>query len=320
MANITKNSDLQYIARQAMDILLRNNDNNIKENLTTGNGSLSKTVMLECSIAFLKAYQMYASKPVREEPSLFGKLFGNATEVITHNLPFDNPMSKLFDKFALENRVDGTHKLLTRKDSPLVLESAIIAKHVYGNRPTQLIGEWRKVNTAIWNVRYSDDTGLVSALYRRKDENNTDEYIYAFAGTDITNIEDLKTDVLQEWIDTPQYGSALKNAKIISKFVGKHKLTFVGHSLGGGEAAYCAMNIPNRRAITFNPMGVKTDKKVDWNIDAYIMVNDWLNLIQDTGIIPKANGVKHYIEDNSIQYIESHDIDSVINALGALRH
>ena len=86
-----------------------------------------------------------------------------------------------------------------------------------------------------------------------KTKDGKTEYVYAFAGTN--SLEDAVEDIAQLIGIAPQYYSAIRNAKIISKSLGRSELTFVGHSLGGGEAAASSMATGDA-AITFNPASV----------------------------------------------------------------
>ena len=51
------------------------------------------------------------------------------------------------------------------------------------------------------------------------------------------------------------------------------------------------------------------------NVNAYILMDDPLNLIQDIGLglIPQADGIKHYVDYDSKYF--SHDINAVVEAM-----
>ncbi|MGN0228783.1 MAG: hypothetical protein ACI4BH_03140 [Muribaculaceae bacterium] len=97
-----------------------------------------------------------------------------------------------------------------------------------------------------------DQNGLQSALFQRTVEGVT-EYAYVYAGTN--SFEDVVEDVAQLVGVAPQYHAAINNAKTLSNELGDNELTFVGHSLGGGEAIASSM-ATGRAAITFNPAAV----------------------------------------------------------------
>ena len=96
------------------------------------------------------------------------------------------------------------------------------------------------------------ENGLQSALFERTTDGVT-EYAYVFAGTN--SVEDVLEDVAQIIGLSPQYETAIYNGQTLSNELGKNELTFVGHSLGGGEAAAASM-ATGRPAITFNPAAV----------------------------------------------------------------
>lgn len=105
------------------------------------------------------------------------------------------------------------------------------------------------------------------------------------------------------------------------------ELTFIGHSLGGGEAALNAL-VTDRAAITFNPAGVsditkfkegswRTPFKSEKKIDAYIMRTDPLNILQDRLPIPKANGRRHYLTPKDMPSVyNGHSMDNVLKNFG----
>lgn len=97
-----------------------------------------------------------------------------------------------------------------------------------------------------------DQNGLQSALFQRT-VNDVTEYAYVYAGTN--SIEDAVEDIAQLAGVAPQYHTAINNARTLSNELGDNELTFVVHSLGGGEAIASSM-ATGRAAITFNPAAV----------------------------------------------------------------
>ncbi len=215
-------------------------------------------------------------------------------------------------------------QIAKKVDDDLIRESAVIAKHVYGDLSVPLIGGWQESALQVPDVVFTDDTGLNSKLYERQTVTQK-EYIYATAGTDMDDIKDWVANVTQVLGSSNQYENALRNATLISDKVGDAKLTFVGHSLGGGEAAYNALKLPNRRAITFNPAGVSPIGNVKGyygtelnNIDAFITMNDPLNIMQDIlDFIPSSDGMRHYLKPVATNE-SGHSIATIIKSIEVL--
>ena len=184
---------------------------------------------------------------------------------------------------------------------PTPAEAARIAAHVYGDKKDDiLIGDW-KVSDKYFGILYNDDSGLNSNLYEKTVDGIT-EYVYATAGTDPSSWADIKADMLQPFGLSKQYSNSIDNARNLDINI-NNELTFVGHSLGGGQAAANAM-ATGRSAVTFNAAGVGTGTKFfngvnvfssSKNIDAYIMKNDPLNNIQNNTSLPSVNGNRFII-------------------------
>lgn len=232
------------------------------------------------------------------------------------NDTFSNTHLSVYVKKQLKNRTAPPHKKVFGLIRSLVYEAALISKDVYHFYNVDLVGGWRQSNLKISGVVFCDETGLVSNLYERTNKEGELEYIYAMAGTAPLNFQDWKTDIMQLVGKTAQYEHALQNARLISNKVKSSKLTFVGHSLGGGEAAYCAIKT-GRDAITFNPAGIQGVSKGQKNIESYIDLDDPLNVVQDMGliVIPQADGIRHYLKSDSFSLNSNHSIDSIIETL-----
>ncbi len=141
-------------------------------------------------------------------------------------------------------------------------------------------------------------------VYERVENGKVTEYTYATAGTE-PGWKDIKADIVQPFGFSKQYSKSAENAKRISSELGSTELTFVGHSLGGGEAALSAM-LTDRKAVTFNAAGVSTLTKIreggwafsrkslrKYQIDAFIMINDPLAAFQMLTPFADADG-EHY--------------------------
>lgn len=148
-----------------------------------------------------------------------------------------------------------------------------MAKHVYNDSGAK--EALRELNKTGWKVSDYDtkirkrmnltkfsENGLQSQIYERT-KNGKTEYAYAFAGTN--SLEDVVEDLGQLIGAAPQYAAAIENARTLSKELDSSELTFVGHSLGGGEAAAASM-ATGRKAITFNRAAVSSLTKYFNNI------------------------------------------------------
>lgn len=145
-------------------------------------------------------------------------------------------------------------------ERPKASEAALMAAYVYGEN----VRKYREqLKSAGWKIssfptsikmNYSRfyQNGLESVLFQRT-VGGTTEYAYVYAGTN--SFEDVVEDIAQLAGVALQYNAAIKNAKTLSNELGDKELTFVGHSLGGGEAIASSM-ATGRAAITFNPAAV----------------------------------------------------------------
>ena len=99
-------------------------------------------------------------------------------------------------------------------------------------------------------------TGFRSVLFEHKNENGEiDEYVLAFAGTTITDAEDWANNIAQLIGASPQYQETISVAREVHATVNGLELTYVGHSLGGGEATAASM-ATGAAAMTFNSAAV----------------------------------------------------------------
>lgn len=176
---------------------------------------------------------------------------------------------------------------------------ALFACHVYRNNNSRLPNGWKELT-----ILDDSETGLQSTLYKRI---GSKDYIYAFAGTQ--NLKDWQENGKQIVGLSQQYKKALEYATKLYSDLDFDNLTFVGHSQGGGEAAFCA-HVLGGKAITFNPAGMsiitklinRTSKSNKADIDAYCYLTDTLSIVQElTSVIPflglKADGRIHLIYD-----------------------
>jgi hypothetical protein len=167
-----------------------------------------------------------------------------------------------------------------------ILNYACLASHVYGDKKDSLLQNgWHKSNETYGIVCDDKETGMFLTLYERT-KNNEKEYVCAFRGT--KNALDWKNNIQQLLGFSPQYKRAKESAKLLVKYIEKDKLTFVGHSQGGGEAALAAYET-GCKAVTFNPAGLSLLTKIinkkspfgcSVNICSFIMISDVLNIVQ----------------------------------------
>ena len=213
---------------------------------------------------------------------------------------------------------------------PTPAEAARMAAHVYGDKKNGILtGGWQ-VSSRSFGLTGSDlnnsSTGLKSLVYERVVNGRVTEYTYATAGTE-ASWKDVGADVRQPLGLSQQYTKAADNAKTISGELGATELTYVGHSLGGGEAALNAL-VTERKAITFNAAGIsditkivegtwKTPFKSESKIDAYIMATDPLNNIQNNTGLPDVNGNRYYlIPTDASSIYNGHSMDNILKNFG----
>ena len=141
---------------------------------------------------------------------------------------------------------------------PTGYEAALMASAVYKDKSLYKyrIETLQKLN---WHIssrmtsiqkNHPADTGigLQSMLFEKTVEGVT-EYAYVYAGTN--SFEDAVEDVTQLAGLSPEYSTAVMNARVLETELGDSELTFVGHSMGGGNAIAASM-ATGRTAITFN--------------------------------------------------------------------
>lgn len=214
---------------------------------------------------------------------------------------------------------------------PTPAEAARMAAHVYGDKKDNILtGGWR-VSQRDFGVQLQDATGLKSLVYERVVNGKVTEFTYATAGTE--NLQDWKENGKQPLGLSKQYESSVENAKKISGDLGETELSYVGHSLGGGEAALNSLVTDGdgvgRKAFTFNAAGVgditkfvegtwKTPFKSESKINAYILRTDPLNKLQNSSpIMPDVNGNRYYLSPKDLpSFYNGHSIDNIIKNFG----
>ena len=179
-----------------------------------------------------------------------------------------------------------------------VIDLARLAQHVYSSTNeinTIWVPGWEQVGNAFRDPG-NMTSGFKAALYYNETQ---DRYVLAYAGTEN---EDFREFPLVDWItnfkqglgiETSQYEYAAKLAKRMQDKYGS-KLSFVGHSLGGGLATLAAA-VTDLEATTFNPAGVHDATFKKWNtsrgtanryVTAYRLQYEPLTTLQDSDFTP----------------------------------
>ena len=213
-------------------------------------------------------------------------------ESSTYSYSFNNPV-KYIELLGLE---------------PTDAEALEMADDCYDPGKKELSGNWRLLKAICNNEDFkmeNSETGFMSALYGRWDEDSQSysEYVYATAGTDFTSGVDWENNFQQLLSgNSEQYRQSVANANIFasSNLAGSGKdFTFVGHSLGGGLASANALatGLP---AITFNAAALSTETKMNLNLNrqanitAYIVRGEIVDYLQSK-INMHAEGQRIYL-------------------------
>ena len=305
-------------------------------------GSTSYITDAKANITQFDAYLPYGELLVDEHSSsedmpykFNGKELDEETGLYYYGARYMDPMASIwYGMDPLVEKYSNISGFCYVKDNPLKFvdfkgeeptasEAARMAAHVYGDKKNILINGWKVSNKSFGAIKLvNSKSGLNSAVYERTTNGKT-EYAYVFAGTDMSEYNDVKADVKQAYgFGSRQYDNAVLNASVISKKLKESdsELTFVGHSLGGGEAALCAL-VTNRKAITFNAAGLhksilvrfRVNNKSQSGITAYILKTDPLDFVQRKLNLPTANGNHIYL--NPVDFpskINGHSINNIL--------
>jgi hypothetical protein len=153
-------------------------------------------------------------------------------------------------------------------------EGGALAQSVYGVKgpldpkagdPMFVEGAWALASLEIGEIQRKHDvqfvdtsTGLEAALYVNV---HTGEYALSYAGTGTNDFWDVIADATQLEGMSYQHAQALNLALAVDDYLPGESLTFVGHSLGGGEAML-AHHATGRPASVYNPAWI-TDATLD---------------------------------------------------------
>lgn len=156
---------------------------------------------------------------------------------------------------------------------PTDLEAAYMASFIYeDNKDSQECKEiLNHLKTWLIDEEHScniddSETGFKSALFRRELKNGKSEYVLVFAGTDPLSWKDWENNFKQFNGESDQYKKAVETGVKLSKELGNEsELTFVGHSMGAGQATAASL-ATGRNAITFNPAFLSKKTKENLNL------------------------------------------------------
>lgn len=121
--------------------------------------------------------------------------------------------------------------------------------------------------------------GIQSMLFEKKGDNV--EYAYVYAGTN--SWEDAIEDLTQLVGISLEYDRAIENANILHTELGDSELTFIGHSMGGGNAAAASM-ATGRNAITFNPAAVSLFTKLFYGLGSSDNITNYRTVPEGVGL------------------------------------
>lgn len=163
-------------------------------------------------------------------------------------------------------------------------------RHVDGYTEVTDAAELRKLNLKP-SMLNPTDSQFQAAVFRK---NGTDEYEIAFKGTTMTSGSDWWQNIKQgSGNQSDYYTRAQQISRNASERVGKEnvsKLSFTGHSLGGGLAS-AAARATGQPATTFNAAGLHNKTvtlPVYAPIDAVRVKGEVLTAIQSSLPVPEA--------------------------------
>lgn len=196
-------------------------------------------------------------------------------------------------------------------EKPTPFEAVTMIEYNYGSiSASEISGGWT-VSNAFSELHYSSSSDFNSMLFERTVDGVT-EYSLVTRGT--VSLHDWLNNGEQLVGLSEQYEESAKLADELDRKAKNFELTFVGHSMGGGQAALNSMKT-GRNAMSFNAAGVSYATMIangafmgSNNIDAYIMRFDPLNIAQSASsydILPSADG--------NVKIIDSWTLESIYN-------
>ncbi len=189
--------------------------------------------------------------------------------------------------------------------------SAKIAEDVYGDKDVTLPDGVRKIIDRNELQKYGltpemlrdDKSGFLAGVYIN---DLTGELTIAYAGTKFTSLKDWGTNFGQGLgFDMKQYQEARAIAEVIKKKiqngeVDEQKISFVGHSLGGGLAALSGA-ITGVKTVTFNAAGVNDKTLRNAGVDRRdIKEHNFSNI---TNYVHRGEILTYVQEDSTIRFL-----------------
>lgn len=186
-------------------------------------------------------------------------------------------------------------------EAPTTMDYAKLSRAVYGSDPPE---GWVK-----WNDYTDEESGFHAALYFHQ---ASFEFVLAFEGTNMSiqewedMVDDWRNNVSQGTLgESAQYFEAMKLAEKLADW-SPYRITFVGHSLGGGLAS-AAATVTGSPAVTFNAAGLNRSTIEEYlrgrdsptdvdelvssaDVRAYYVEGEILSTVQDWTPMPEALG------------------------------
>ena len=217
---------------------------------------------------------------------------------------------------------------------PSVIDAAAVARHIYAIPSQKSVLTYNneippilKNNWELFNVIEGKE-GMRCGIYVKKMNYSTSvpEYFIVFKGTSPEKFNDWKNNIQRatSFYSSDMWDAIMYSTKFV-KDIGNAKVTFVGHSKGGAEAAAAAV-ATNRDAILFNPANTNLKdygldgSKYTGNMVQYVMENE---ILSSTGIGPisptkiptiRTAFIKHdgYSPVTLTEQLNNHSMETII--------
>ncbi|WP_207263251.1 hemagglutinin repeat-containing protein [Desulfovibrio sp. Huiquan2017] len=259
---------------------------------------------------------------------------GAAGSAIAGGDPVQGALSAIVAELAEQIKAPELSEERKAKDGP----KAVLSKVVYGDDGEEKLPEgYEKITAEQFvakgvdpSIMVDEKSGFYSELFYNKENK---EYVVVYCGTDMTQGNDLESNVAQATGNVgAQYAIVKEQVTELRKMVdlvGGETLTATGHSLGGGLALAAAATGKIDSAVAFNPAGLhpktvevmKGEKesvadattRVNRITTTYVSRGDVLNNLQDLldFAMPTAMGDRYVVEGAG-----AHGIGAIVEAFG----